>query len=86
MEYVVGPILALLLGMKFTHFTTEKMKKDAQTEREMIAKVINERIVENNTQMSQQTLKMMMPMARASPQSTSNWDCERKGGKGTGIR
>ena len=65
MEYVVGPILALLLGMKFTHFTTEKMKKDAQEERELIAKVIDERLIENNTQMSQQTLKLMMPMAKS---------------------
>ena len=65
MEYVVGPILALLLGMKFTHFTTEKMKQDAQKEREMIAEVIEERITASNTQMSQQTLKLMMPMAKS---------------------
>ena len=65
MEYVVGPILALLLGMKFTHFTTEKMKQDAQKERELIAQVIEERITASNTQMSQQTLKLMMPMAKS---------------------
>ena len=65
MEYVVGPILALLLGMKFTHFTTEKMKQDAQKEREMIAQVIEERVTASNTQMSQQTLKLMMPMAKS---------------------
>ena len=27
MEYVLGPILALLFGMKFTHFTDERLKK-----------------------------------------------------------
>lgn len=27
MEYVLGPILALLFGMKFTHFTDGRLKK-----------------------------------------------------------
>lgn len=59
-EYIVGPVLALLLGMKFTHYTDQKHAK----KHEEIEKMVEEKIVESNTLMSQQMLKVMTPVAQ----------------------
>ena len=65
MEYVAGPIIALLLGMKFTDWKTkEQIKVLEKTQEEMIA-LVDQKMVENTKQVSQQTLKMMMPMAKS---------------------
>ena len=65
MEYVVGPVLALLLGMKFTDFKSKQdAKKHAEQHEEMVA-LVDKKIVESNTLASQQTLKLMMPMAKS---------------------
>ena len=58
MEYVVGPILALLIGMKFTHYTAEKQKAE-------ITQAIENKAVETMTEVSQQTLKVMVPVAKS---------------------
>lgn len=61
LEYIVGPILALLLGMKFTHYTAEKQAAKLES----IKELIDEKLVESNTEMSQQTLKVLMPLAKS---------------------
>ena len=63
MEYVVGPIIALLLGMKFTDYKSKELIKAAKEDRAALVADVQEQIVVNNKMISQQTLKMMMPMA-----------------------
>ena len=65
MEYVVGPIIALLLGMKFTDYKTkEQIKQLEKTNKELVT-LVDEKMIENTKMVSQQTLKMMMPMAKS---------------------
>lgn len=65
MEYVVGPVLALLLGMKFTDFKYKQAAKEHAKQHEEMAALVDKKIVESNTLASQQTLKLMMPMAKS---------------------
>ena len=59
MEYVIGPVLALLIGMKFTHYTSKRMDRKLE---ECVAEV-DTKILEQNTQVSTQTLKVLTPVA-----------------------
>ena len=61
MEYVVGPILALLIGMKFTAYTTKQVEKKIDGIEEMVDK----KIVAQNELISTQTLKILMPVAKS---------------------
>ena len=63
MEYVVGPILALLLGLKFTDYKVKKAVKLVEEQRTEVLSALEEKVVANNKMISEQTLKMMMPMA-----------------------
>ena len=48
MEYVVGPVIALLLGMKFTAFTTKKQEERivaAEAKIEMIENEMPKRLM-----------------------------------------
>ena len=65
MEYVVGPIIALLLGMKFTDFRDKKAAEAHAKKHDEMIEYVEERIVASNTQMSQQTLKLLMPVAKS---------------------
>ena len=65
MEYVVGPVIALLLGMKFTDFKTKEQVKVLEKTNEALAALVEEKMLENTKMVSQQTLKMMMPMAKS---------------------
>ena len=58
MEYVVGPILALLIGMKFTQYSA----KEQQKKLDAVIESVDAKIVEQNTTMSQQTLKVLTPV------------------------
>ena len=58
MEYVVGPILALLIGMKFTHYSV----KEQQKKLDAVIESVDAKILEQNTTMSQQTLKVLTPV------------------------
>ena len=58
MEYVVGPILALLIGMKFTHYSV----KEQQKKLDAVVESVDAKIVEQNTTMSQQTLRVLTPV------------------------
>ena len=61
MEYVVGPVLALLIGMKFADYKTKELRKKVDT----VIETVDQKIVEQNTTMSQQTLKILMPVAKS---------------------
>jgi len=61
MEYVVGPVLALLIGMKFADYKTKELQKKVDT----VIETVDQKIVEQNTTMSQQTLKILMPVAKS---------------------
>ena len=61
MEYVVGPVLALLIGMKFSDYKTKELQKKVDT----VIETVDQKIVEQNTTMSQQTLKILMPVAKS---------------------
>ena len=61
MEYVVGPVLALLIGMKFSDYKTKELQKKVDT----VVEAVDKKIVEQNTTMSQQTLKILMPVAKS---------------------
>jgi hypothetical protein len=65
MEYVVGPVLALLLGMKFTDFKSKQAAKEHAKQHEEMTALVDKKIVESNTMASQQTLKLMMPVAKS---------------------
>ncbi len=61
MEYVVGPVLALLVGMKFADWRIKELDKKVST----VVETVDTKIVEQNTMLSQQTLKVMMPLAKS---------------------
>ena len=61
MEYVVGPVLALLIGMKFSDYKTKELQKKVDT----VIETVDQKIVEQNKTMSQQTLKIVMPVAKS---------------------
>ena len=63
MEYVVGPVLALLLGLKFTDHRVKKAVMTMEEQRTELLSALEAKVIENNKLISQQTLKMMMPMA-----------------------
>ena len=65
MEYVVGPVIALLIGMKFTDFKTKEQIKQLEKNQESLIALVEEKMVENTKQVSTQTLRMMMPMAKS---------------------
>ena len=60
-EYIVGPIVALLLGMKFTDYKVKEM----QARVEEISKTCDERVTEMNTQTSKALIGTLTPVAKA---------------------
>ena len=58
MEYVVGPILALLIGMKFTHYSVKEQQKKIDA----VVETVDAKIVEQNTAMSEQTVRVLTPL------------------------
>ena len=65
MEYVAGPIIALLLGMKFTDWKTKEQIKQLEKTQDELISLVEVKMIENTKQVSQQTLRMMMPMAKS---------------------
>ena len=63
MEYVVGPVIALLISMKFTDFTSKRAALENKKVIESYQEQVSAQLVENTSNVSQQTLKMMLPMA-----------------------
>lgn len=73
MEYIVGPVLALLLGLKFTDYKVKQTEAAMETQyMELIneieekvfenSKELETKILDNNGVISQQTLKLMVPV------------------------
>ena len=58
MEYVVGPILALLIGMKFTHYSVKEQQKKIDS----VIETVDVKIAEQNTAMSEQTVRVLTPV------------------------
>ena len=65
MEYVVGPVIALLISMKFTDFTSKRSALETKKVVESYQEQVSAQLVENTSTVSQQTLKMMLPMAKS---------------------
>ena len=65
MEYVIGPVIALLISMKFTDFTSKRVALENKKVIESYQEQVSAQLVENTSNVSQQTLKMMMPMAKS---------------------
>lgn len=63
MEYIVGPVLALLLGFKFTDYKVKKAIKTVEVQHTENLVELKNKMDDNNKTISQQTLRMMMPMA-----------------------
>ena len=63
MEYIVGPVLALLLGLKFTDYKIKKAIKTVEVQHTETLVELKDKMDDNNKTISQQTLRMMMPMA-----------------------
>ena len=63
MEYVVGPVLALLLGLKFTDYRVKKAVKTMEEQRTEMHVALEGKVNDSNKMISEQTLKMMLPMA-----------------------
>ena len=63
MEYVLGPVLAVLISMKFTDYTNKRCAADRHKEIDAYRAEVQSLIAENTSTVSQQTLKMMLPMA-----------------------
>ena len=59
MEYVVGPLLALLIGLKFTDYRTKQVSKQYDS----LSTEVDKKIVEQNTMISKQTLRILTPVA-----------------------
>ena len=64
MEYVVGPILALLVSMKFTTFKARKTEEAvAQATKELI--VITNRLDAYDKDLPKRTAALLVPVAKA---------------------
>ena len=61
LEYIAGPIIALLLGMKFTDYRVKEVQKKV----EELGKTYEERVVEVNTNTSKALISTLTPVARA---------------------
>ena len=60
-EYIVGPVLALLLGMKFTDYTSKK--RAAEMEQQI--KSLEARVEKVDGEILQKTMKIVLPIAQA---------------------
>ena len=67
MEYVVGPVLALLLGLKFTDFRVKKEAKELERIDNLEERVIKleERTDEVEVNMAKKMVTTVMPIAKA---------------------
>ena len=61
MEYVIGPVLALLVSMKFTVWKSKQQDKKCDA----CCELIDTKIKEQNEVMSAQTLKILLPVAKS---------------------
>jgi len=60
LEYIVGPVVALLLGMKFTDY---KVKEKAEQLQELKTRI--EKIEERESELPKRIMATVMPVAQA---------------------
>ena len=60
-EYIVGPIVALLLGMKFTDYKVKELSAKV----EEVSKTCEARLVESNTRTSKTLIATLTPVAKS---------------------
>ena len=60
-EYIVGPIVALLIGMKFTDYKVKELTAKV----EEVSRVCEERLVESNTRTSKTLIATLTPVAKS---------------------
>ena len=65
MEYVVGPVLALLVGMKFTVWKTNHSNHKCDECCKEMVETMDKKIVTSNTEMSRSMVTVITPMAKA---------------------
>jgi len=63
-EYIVGPVLALLLGMKFSDYKAKQAEKTIAELNEKIEK-IDQRSSEVENEMPKKLMATVMPIAKA---------------------
>ena len=61
LEYIAGPVIALLIGMKFTDYKVKEM----QARVEEISKSCEERVIQTNANTSKAIVATLTPVARA---------------------
>ena len=60
-EYIVGPVVALLLGMKFTDYKVKELSAKV----EEVSRICEERLVESNTRTSKTLIATLTPVAKS---------------------
>ena len=60
-EYIVGPIIALLLGMKFTDYKVKELSKRVED----VSAQCEARLVESNTRTSKTLIATLTPVAKS---------------------
>ena len=65
MEYAVGPVIALLLAMKFTDYKSKQAVQNHAKQHEEVVTLVDKKILESNTQISEQSLKLVLPLAKS---------------------
>ena len=65
MEYVIGPVLALLVSMKFTVWKTKHANHKCDECCKEMAELVDKKIVENNTETSKSVVTVITPMAKS---------------------
>ena len=63
-EYVVGPILALLVSMKFTDYKAKKGAEEVKMLREKI-ELVEKRNVATENEMPKKVMATVLPLAKA---------------------
>lgn len=71
MEYVLGPLLGLLLGMKFTDYSTKLRKKEIEAFEERVTLMEDKisstiiKVDEVDKEILKKSLKIILPIAQA---------------------
>jgi hypothetical protein len=64
LEYIIGPVLALLLGMKFTHYTNTKVEESLKATTARIEKC-EQAIAESEVNTLKKTIVTFQPVVKA---------------------
>ena len=65
MEYVLGPVLAVLISMKFTDYTSKRAAIEHKKAIASYQAEVSSLLAQNTSTVSEQTVKMMLPMAKS---------------------